>query len=710
MTHGFFKYICLMVALAFFFFPGARGADSVDGSAAFPQSLNPGASSPVVNRKPPFLSGGAAWDSGFIPFAQGETKTVFHNIGGDPVNYIVFMQFYAQYSGGMNQIAFGGNDLGKKTWGEDCNNYQIGAYWNSLNSFNITVTRRQNDASAENIRIRIWVDTAPAWDSGWTSLVAGAEATTLNHNLGGSSDEYVVYMEQKSAEYGVNQVFYGGGDLGNASFGGTHANHRVGSFFKSLNTTSIKVFRREEDFFAEQVRIRIFKIPKSTFDSGWVAVSYGALTSFNHYIGGNAHDYLVDLQMRNITEGVNNKFYGGADQGTSVLPGYYEDDRIGTWWTGLSDRKIDIFRNYEDIFAQEVRVRIWNFWSPPSPNFDSGWTSIAQGATQVFNHDLNTGQSALMVDMQQKGTNGATNHTGYGGMDLGPIKNPNDRTGAWWFNLTANQVSVFRRNEDEYAAQARIRVWITPKPEYDSDWFLITAGGAAKILNHNLGGDAADYLVDMQQTNVMDGINHVYYGGKDLGNKASGTVSENDRVGAQWHSLTNSSITVYRRSEDDFAQNARVRIWRMAKPGYDSGWSSVAAGSNLEMTHNLKGNPHRYYIYFQFLDAGLLGVNQCFYGGNVFGTHPASGSTDDYVGAAWGNLTGSTIEVFRGAKDEVADNHVIRIWRTPPLVSPRGILDYLLGITPLNQRMLDEADTNGDVKVNIADFNYLLQD
>ena len=79
MTHGFFKNICLMVALAFLSLFMAWGEESGNGTVP-----------PLVNRKPPFLSGGAAWDSGFIPVSQGETKTIFHHGDTEDTEFFIW--------------------------------------------------------------------------------------------------------------------------------------------------------------------------------------------------------------------------------------------------------------------------------------------------------------------------------------------------------------------------------------------------------------------------------------------------------------------------------------------------------------------------------------------------------------------------------------------------------------------------------------------
>jgi len=128
--------------------------------------------------------------------------------------------------------------------------------------------------------------------------------------------------------------------------------------------------------------------------------------------------------------------------------------------------------------------------------------------------------------------------------------------------VAADVVQAEGRPEDIYAEKVRIRIWRMPRPDYDSGWVSLTAGAAATTLYHNLGGSVFDYLVDMQhKTGDTNGVNLRYYGGADFGATAFGGTREDDRVGAYWRGLTTSSITVYRRPEDGFADYIYLRIW-----------------------------------------------------------------------------------------------------------------------------------------------------
>ncbi len=85
-----------------------------------------------------------------------------------------------------------------------------------------------------------------------------------------------------------------------------------------------------------------------------------------------------------------------------------------------------------------------------------------------------------------------------------------------------------------------------PRPAYDSGWFPIEANGQ-KVLNHGVGGNTDNYVVDLQFTSPAygAGIPSVYL---------------NDKSGTWWE-LTGQSITVVRLNQDPVPGQARLRIW-----------------------------------------------------------------------------------------------------------------------------------------------------
>ncbi len=616
------------------------------------------------------FSGGSDYDSGWVSLAQDEAKTLTHNLGGDTDDYVVDME-YKSTGSGINQRYYGGADFGATTFSGTREDDRVGAYWRSLTTSTIGVYRRPEDTYAEQVRIRIWVDPYPGWDSGWVSLTPGA-STTLTHGLGGDADDYVVDMQYKSSGSGVNQRYYGGADFGATAFNGNREDERVGLYWRSLNNSAITLFRRAEDDYAAQVRIRIWVRPTPTYDSGWVSVNQDQAKTLAHNIGGNPEDYVVDMQYK-YGSTVNQRYYGGADFGANPPSGMNANDRVGAYWRSLTASSIAVYRRPEDIYAPQVRIRIWCFWKPPAPDYDSGWVSLGAGASATtLTHNLGGDADDYFVGMQYRSGGSGINRRYYGGADFGATAfsgtREDDRVGAYWRSLNNSTITVFRRSEDDYAPEVRVRIWRMPKSDYDSGWVALTAGAAATTLSHNLGGNYLDYLVDMQyRTSAFyGGVNQRYYGGADFGAHPPSGASENDRQGTYWRSLGTSTITVYRRPEDIYAPEVRIRIWRTAKPDYESGWQVIGQDAAKALSHNLGGNAENYVVNMIYYDTSSNYVNQRHLGGADLGANPPSGyNADDRVGAYWRGLTGSSITVYRRPEDGFADYLHIRIWVTP---------------------------------------------
>jgi hypothetical protein len=168
----------------------------------------------------------------------------------------------------------------------------------------------------------------------------------------------------------------------------------------------------------------------------------------------------------------------------------------------------------------------------------------------------------------------------------------------------------------------------------------------------------------MQYRSTGSGVNQRYYSGMDFGAKPPSGMSENDRVGTYWRSLTNSSITVYRRPEDIYATEVRIRIWRMSKPDYSSGWVSLNQDESQTLSHNLGGVPEGYFVAMVQWDNDVSNnLNQRHYGGADFGTNPPAGyNADDRVGSYWRSLDSESITVYRRPQDGFADLVLVHIW------------------------------------------------
>ena len=612
------------------------------------------------------FSGGPAYDSDWVSLALYEAKTLTHNLGGSVDSYVVDMQYRSSSTDGINQRYYGGADFGASPAPGHSLDDRVGVYWRTLTTTSIVVYRRPEDTYAEQVRIRIWIDAAPNYSSGWTAINQD-QTLALTHSLGGTVDDYVVDMQFKSSDVdGVNQRYYGGMDFGTNPTAGHAANDRVGAYWRSLTDTAITLYRRPEDTYAEQIRIRIWVRPKPTYDSGWVLLAQDQSKTLTHGIGGNPDDYCVDMQYHSAASGVNQRYYGGADFGTKTTVGN-PDDRVGAYWRTLTSSSIVIYRRPEDTYADQVRIRIFRVWRPTAPDYDSLWFSIGQSESRTLTHGLGGTADDYLVDMQYKSAESGVNQRYYGGADFGTkttVGNPDDRVGAYWRTLTTASIVVYRRPEDTYAERIRVRIWKMPEPDYDSGWVAFNLD-QAQTLTHNLGGNYLDYLVDMQYKSAdVNGVNQRYYGGMDYG---ANTSPVNARDGAYWRNLGNSSITVYRRPDDVHAPQIRIRIWRMAVPDFGSGWVALTPDIAQMLTHNLGGQSDNYLVNMIYWDTSAANyANQRHYGGADFGASPPSGyNADDRVGAYWRSLTGSRITVYRRPEDGFAGYIYLRIWITP---------------------------------------------
>lgn len=304
---------------------------------------------------------GFGYDSGWISLETDQALMLIHNLGGDTDDYVVDMQYRTDDVNGVNQRYYGGVDFGAKAFSGTMNDKRVSAYWRSLTTSSITVYRRPDDIYAEQIRIRIWLSPSPDYDSGWIDLVAGAAATVLNHGLGDNADHYVVDMQYRMDDVnGVNQRYFGGTDFGATAFGGGHEDERAGLYWRSLNNASITIFRRAEDIYTPEARVRIWVRPTPAYDSGWVSLDEDAAQTLTHNLGGDPADYVVDMQYRaSDVNGVNLRYYGGADFGANPAPGHNVDDRVAAYWRSLTASSVIVYRRPEDTYAPEVRIRIF---------------------------------------------------------------------------------------------------------------------------------------------------------------------------------------------------------------------------------------------------------------------------------------------------------------------------------------------------------------
>jgi hypothetical protein len=91
----------------------------------------------------------------------------------------------------------------------------------------------------------------------------------------------------------------------------------------------------------------------------------------------------------------------------------------------------------------------------PTPHWNSGWYTIAQGEAKTWTHNLGGNVDNYVVDMQFKGPSGGIHHEHYGG----GYDNIGGWYGAYWHSLTTSQIKVFRASGDWAVEQVRVRIW-----------------------------------------------------------------------------------------------------------------------------------------------------------------------------------------------------------------------------------------------------------
>lgn len=158
-------------------------------------------------------------------------------MGGNPDDYTVDLWFWDAPPGGygINERCADGLEAGSKFYG---------AGWQRLTNTTIEVFRHQDDTLADQILVRIWKPDPSAWDSGWVDINPG-ETKTFAHNLGGDVDDYTIGLWFKDTDgIGINTRCYGGLGAGGKFYGAN---------WENLTDTTINVFRRPDDIFADQV-------------------------------------------------------------------------------------------------------------------------------------------------------------------------------------------------------------------------------------------------------------------------------------------------------------------------------------------------------------------------------------------------------------------------------------------------------------------------
>ncbi len=637
-------------------------------------AAEPAAPTAAVARNP--FSAGPSYDSGWRKIAQGETISMWHQLGGVITNYFVDLQA-RRYSPGVTGISnrfIGGND---QSGSED----RQGVYWHNLTGNYVSVTRQPEDTLVDAVRVRIWVaDGGADWSFGWTAIEPGHyQSFSFPVIANNPIENYVVdVMFNDTGTLGINQRAYGGRTLGIESMN-FDPGARVGAYWYDLGIGGVKVYRMLEDEYADQVWVRVWSRQLPTYDSGWFAMNPNTSHIFTHNIGGNPEDYRVDMEFKSdvSTWGINQCYYGGTDfHEKSPWPGGYENDQMGAYWRNLDYNSISVYRLPEDAAcADQVRIRIWNFWTPTRPNYDSGWKPVNPGTSNLFPTNLGGDPDSFLIDLQFKDNSPlfgiGIHQRALGGMDWTAGEEMGGFYQFWTGSPGTNGIILDRREGDTQADSMRARIWQMPKPAFDSGWLGFGSPSTLQCdtttytihCDHNLGADPRDFLVDLQFKNSIGLINNTGYGGYEVTYGLS--LDYGHRMGAYWQALDENTITITRRADEPYIELARVRIWTLARPDYDSGMYAIPVGVETNaLTHNLGGRVNDYFVNLVFNDPELKLLHQRYYGGSIVTAYPESPNvTGDQVGAYYRRLDSDSVEVYRQMNETAfIDQFRLRLW------------------------------------------------
>jgi len=276
------------------------------------------------------------YDSGWVEIAPGEIITLTHDLGGDPGLYAADLWFRdTRLDGlGIHQRGYGGIEM---------DGVREGARWQNLTPTLVRVRRHPEDVACSEVRMRLWRAT-PDYDSGWLNIAAGEELL-LYHNLEGDLRSYIKRFKFWDTDglLGINAANYGGLEADGQTYGAAYQN---------VSVYTAELVRAQHDVTADQVRFTIEANPEApSYDSAWVEVAPGEAVTLTHNLGGAVDDYHVRMDARSIAYGYNCWGYGGTDDPEGHL--------LGVHWQNLDSEQIVVTRWPDDVYAEEVRVRIW---------------------------------------------------------------------------------------------------------------------------------------------------------------------------------------------------------------------------------------------------------------------------------------------------------------------------------------------------------------
>lgn len=305
--------------------------------------------------------------------------------------------------------------------------------------------------------------------------------------------------------------------------------------------------------------------------------------------------------------------------------------------------------------------------------YESDWFEMDLDSYRVLTHGLGGDPGEYLVFMYGK------NFYGRHQCNYGIVEKDQRWFGVEWLELNPNAITLYRCEHDAQAGEAKwwefikviiiradclgadrpcsenaISVWnrdgtrrtsIPVLDFYDSEWFAIHPEECL-LKTHDLGGDPGEYLVFVYGRNGY-GIHQARYGMAE----ASGSW-----IGLKWVELNSSTMRICRAPDDDISgqfgpwDEARIRIIKtdveQIDPHYDSGWFGIDADEDVDLYHNLGGDPGRYLVFL--------------YGKNAYGIHHSHYGTLEarisvlsrWFGGEWYQLNEDRITIRRAADDD----------------------------------------------------------
>ena len=133
-------------------------------------------------------------------------------------------------------------------------------------------------------------------------------------------------------------------------------------------------------------------------------------------------------------------------------------------WDAIADLQTKVNSLNNTVIEQQAQISelqnqldVLNATKLGTPDYDSGWTPIAQNSYNTFMHGLGTTEVLVYVIGRLVDYNSQYNihQRNYGG---------NLEAGVYWNKLTENGIEVVRNSNDGTWSEVRVMLWKIPQP------------------------------------------------------------------------------------------------------------------------------------------------------------------------------------------------------------------------------------------------------